>query len=133
MTTWTMPWNTAAAEAVTKATPYTDAVSSATPLAALRLAESAWQRGLNVDLPSLSALFWGNVGGSLGETCVPALLLGGIYLSGEDTSTGVSLQAISARLSLLLLFTAGCANIRPGLPFIICFPAADHRRLFYGY
>ena len=80
MTTWTMPWNTAAAEAVTKATPYTDAVSSATPLAALRLAESAWQRGLNVDLPSLSALFWGNVGGSLGETCVPALLLGGIYL-----------------------------------------------------
>ena len=37
MTTWTMPWNTAAAEAVTKATPYTDAVSSATPLAALRL------------------------------------------------------------------------------------------------
>ena len=42
--------------------------------------ESAWQRGLNVDLPSLSALFWGNVGGSLGETCVPALLLGGIYL-----------------------------------------------------
>ena len=63
MTTWTMPWNTAAAEAVTKATPYTDAVSSATPLAALRLAESAWQRGLNVDLPSLSALFWGNVGG----------------------------------------------------------------------
>ena len=80
MTTWTMPWNTAAAEAVTKTTPYTDAVSSATPLAALRLAESAWQRGLNVDLPSLSALFWGNVGGSLGETCVPALLLGGIYL-----------------------------------------------------
>lgn len=80
MTTWTMPWSTAAAAAVTKATPYTDAVSSATPLAALRLAESAWQRGLNVDLPSLSALFWGNVGGSLGETCVPALLLGGIYL-----------------------------------------------------
>ena len=67
MTTWTMPWNTAAAEAVTKATPYTDAVSTATPLAALRLAESAWQRGLNVDLPSLSALFWGNVGGSLGD------------------------------------------------------------------
>ncbi|MFQ9523102.1 MAG: RnfABCDGE type electron transport complex subunit D [Phascolarctobacterium faecium] len=89
-------------------------------MAALRLAESAWQRGLNVDLPSLSALFWGNVGGSLGETCVPALLLGGIYLLWQDTSTGVSLLAISARLSLLLLFTAGCANIRPGLPFIIC-------------
>lgn len=25
-------------------------------------------------------LFWGNVGGSLGETCVPALVLGGLYL-----------------------------------------------------
>lgn len=74
-----MPWNTAAA-AVTTATPYTDAVSSATPLAALRLAENAWQRSLNIDLPSLSALFWGNVGGSLSETCTPALLLGGVYL-----------------------------------------------------
>lgn len=82
MTTWTMPWATtaAAAEAVSKATPYADAVSTATPLAALRLAETAWQRGLNIDLPSLSSLFWGNVGGSLGETCVPALLLGGLYL-----------------------------------------------------
>lgn len=79
MTTWTSPWNTAAAEAVIK--PHLIPTLSATlPLAALRLAESAWQRGLNVDLPSLSALFWGNVGGSLGETCVPALLLGGIYL-----------------------------------------------------
>jgi len=27
-----------------------------------------------------SALFWGNVSGSLGETCAPALLLGGFYL-----------------------------------------------------
>ena len=133
MTTWTMPWNTAAAEAVTKATPYTDAVSSATPLAALRLAESAWQRGLNVDLPSLSALFWGNVGGSLGETCVPALLLGGIYLLWRGHIDWRIPAGYIARLSLLLLFTAGCANIRPGLPFIICFPAADHRRLFYGY
>lgn len=79
MTTWTLPWNAAVIN-VTGATPHTDAISSATPLAALRMAEHQWQRGLDVDLPSLSSLFWGNIGGSLGETCVPALLLGGCYL-----------------------------------------------------
>lgn len=82
MTTWTMPWApmVTAAEVAGPAAPYADAVSTATPLAALRMAEGLWQRGQDVALPSLSSLFWGNVGGSLGETCVPALLLGGLYL-----------------------------------------------------
>ncbi len=35
---------------------------------------------LAAKLPDLMNLFWGNVGGSLGETCVPALVLGGLYL-----------------------------------------------------
>jgi len=48
-----------------------DAVSSATPLA---------QIGSGSDLPSLIDMFLGNHGGSLGETCTLALLIGGIYL-----------------------------------------------------
>ncbi len=44
-----------------------DSVAGATPLAA-------------EETPSLLTLFLGNYGGSIGETCTAALLLGGIYL-----------------------------------------------------
>ena len=44
-----------------------DAVASATPLS-------------SGDMPSLKTMFLGNYGGSIGETCTLALLLGGIYL-----------------------------------------------------
>ncbi len=73
MTTWMVPATLAAA---------TDAATSATPLMIMRSAESAWANGtaLTTALPSLSDLFLGNIGGSLGETCVPALVLGGLYL-----------------------------------------------------
>jgi electron transport complex protein RnfD len=50
-----------------------DGVTTATPLGLLK--ESAAQQ-----LPSLSQLFFGNVGGSLGETSALALIIGGIYL-----------------------------------------------------
>jgi electron transport complex protein RnfD len=56
MTTWALPKNLAV-----------DAVTGATPLAG-----GAYDGYL--------ALFLGNIGGSLGETCKIALLLGGIYL-----------------------------------------------------
>lgn len=48
-----------------------DTVSSATPLTALSAGES---------VPSLLDLFLGRHGGSLGETCVLAILIGGVYL-----------------------------------------------------
>lgn len=48
-----------------------DAVSGATPLAALKYS------GVHTALPDM---FWGNVSGSLGETSVIACILGGIYL-----------------------------------------------------
>lgn len=44
-----------------------DTVASATPLASEKM-------------PSLMTMFFGNYGGSIGETCTAALLLGGIYL-----------------------------------------------------
>lgn len=86
MTTWLKPMTAVtavtAATAKTSATPV-DALTTATPLAVLRYAEKLWSRGgdaASANLPSLTDLFIGNVGGSLGETCVPAILLGGIYL-----------------------------------------------------
>jgi len=62
-------------------TPGTDAVSSATPLAALTL---NMQNGLSgataANVPSLMDLFVGNVAGCIGETSALALLIGGLYL-----------------------------------------------------
>lgn len=48
-----------------------DSVTSATPLTALASGE---------ELYSYMDLFFGNVGGSMGETCTLAILLGGLYL-----------------------------------------------------
>lgn len=48
-----------------------DAISGATPLTAMKAGET---------LPSLLDLFLGRHGGSLGETCVLAILIGGAYL-----------------------------------------------------
>lgn len=48
-----------------------DAISGATPLTAMKAGS---------ELPSMLDLFLGNHGGSLGETCVLAILIGGAYL-----------------------------------------------------
>lgn len=50
-----------------------DGVSSATPLGIVKEASG-------LALPSLAELFWGHVGGSLGETSAAALLAGGLFL-----------------------------------------------------
>jgi len=58
--------------------PFTyDAATSATPLAIAK----GTGKGL---LPSMASLFTGNRLGSLGETCIIALLLGGLYLVIRD-------------------------------------------------
>ncbi len=54
-------------------TPGADAVSTATPLALLKA-------GSFDQLPSLTDAFLGNIGGTIGETCALALIIGGIYL-----------------------------------------------------
>ena len=54
-----------------------DAVAGATPLA--QLADGG--------MPDLWDVFIGNIGGSIGETCVPALLAGGIYLLARGVIT----------------------------------------------
>lgn len=54
-----------------------DAVAGATPLA--QLADGG--------MPNLWDVFIGNIGGAIGETCVPALLAGGIYLLARGVIT----------------------------------------------
>jgi len=49
------------------------AVSTATPLALLKAGNIA-------DLPSIADVFLGHIGGTIGETCALALIIGGIYL-----------------------------------------------------
>ena len=50
-----------------------DLVASATPLEIIKL-------GSDAELPTILDMFLGNRAGAIGETCVLALLLGGIYL-----------------------------------------------------
>ena len=47
-----------------------DTVAGPTPLAVITRSV----------MPQLDVLFWGKIGGTIGETCVPALLIGFIYL-----------------------------------------------------
>ena len=62
--------------------PLVDSVSSATPLAMLRMSETLWQKGQDAtaSLPNLASMFVGNIPGSLGETSVPLIILGGLFL-----------------------------------------------------
>ncbi len=97
MTFWTAPLNTDAISVATQSAGKTDAVSSATRLAgqmdavssatplaqsrALEYASSPEAFSTITDaLPNLFDMFIGNISGSLGETCAPALLMGGLFL-----------------------------------------------------
>ena len=59
------------AQTMSKFSSQTDAVSSATPLSIIKYGG---------ELPSVVDMFLGNHGGSIGETCTLALLVGGLYL-----------------------------------------------------
>ncbi len=67
-----------------------DAISSPTPLS-------------GGEMPSLLSLFLGTHGGSLGETCAPALLLGGIYLIARRVITWHTPVCFAATVALLTL------------------------------
>ena len=64
MTTWSAPSQKFTSLKI-------DAITQATPLAAMKFQHQ---------LADYAQLFWGNVSGSLGETSVFAILLGGLYL-----------------------------------------------------
>ncbi len=80
MTTWTVPATVDSAMPQIKTTAvYSDIRTQATPLA---LSKEAVKKGEGAETinKQMKALFFGNVGGCIGETSALALLIGGIYL-----------------------------------------------------
>jgi electron transport complex protein RnfD len=90
MTTWTMP---------------VDAVSSATPLAALKMGGAQLSPYLDMAI--------GNVGGCIGETSAIALLLGGLYLIARRV-IDPSIPVIYIGTVALFTFVAGPAGLFTG-------------------
>ena len=82
-----------------------DAVASATPLGVLKEGGDA--------LPGLWDMFIGNVGGSIGETSVLALLIGGAYL--------LIRRVISWRIPCAYLGTVALITLLTGQPGMILF------------
>ena len=76
MTTWSLP-------------NFADAVTKATPLSAMKFDKVA---------ASISPMFWGNIGGSLGETSALAILIGGIFL--------ISVKIVNWRIPFAMIIGA---------------------------
>ena len=74
-------------------------VSGATPLAVNALGNTA-------DLPSYADMFLGLRGGSLGETCILALLIGGIFLIVRGVIKPIIPVAFLG--TICLLYTSRC-------------------------
>jgi len=79
MTTWTVPATIKADMGIISAENKIDVRTQATPLAQSKDAIKTDSKAGVVN-EQLGYLFWGRVGGCLGETCTLALLIGGIYL-----------------------------------------------------
>ncbi len=88
MTAWVTP---AMAKAV-------DGVSGATPLALLKAGDTA-------SLPSTSDLFFGLHGGSMGEVCAAALLLGFVYLLIRKVITPTTPLCFMATVAVMALLS----------------------------
>lgn len=73
MTKWTAPLTSDKVDAVVSATPLANAYQ-------LLSTDAAAVSAAQAELPSLLDMFLGNRAGCLGETCIVALLVGGIYL-----------------------------------------------------
>ncbi|KGG81191.1 NADH:ubiquinone oxidoreductase [Caloranaerobacter azorensis H53214] len=87
-------------------TPGPEAVSTATPLAILK-GEAA-----NQVLPSLKDVFFGNVGGCLGETSAILLILGGLYLLYRGViNWRIPFTYIGTVAVMMLIFDGGFNNM----------------------
>lgn len=113
MSEWTLP-RTMEADA--------DVLTGATPLAAAKMAEGNADRIREIaSNDQLWNYFIGNMGGSLGETCVPAILLGGLGLLAWRL---IKWQIPVAMLLTVFVFTwivnLAAPGLTPGPLFHLC-------------
>ena len=64
-----------------------DGTTGATPLGLIKESIKSGKSLINIDLPTVQDMIFGNIGGSLGEISVMALVIGGIYLLCTRTIT----------------------------------------------
>jgi len=83
--------------ATSSASAAVDAISSATPLEAIKFAVADGSYKVSEFSQALTDLFIGNVGGCIGETSALALLLGGIFL--------MAIRVIDFRIPLFYILT----------------------------
>ncbi len=107
MTTWPRPMGFH--------TSYVDAETGATPLALMKQIVKGGDNSVINDLPELWDMFAGWIGGSLGEVCALALLIGGIFLIIMRVITWHIPVSILATVVLFAAVTGWCGALPEGI------------------
>lgn len=107
MTTWPRPLGFSGS--------YLDAETGATPLALLKQGLKSGDGSVFSELPTLWDAFVGVMGGSLGEVCAIALLVGGIFLICTKVITWHIPVSILATVALFAAVTGWCGALPEGL------------------
>ena len=107
MTTWPRPLGFA--------TGYIDAETGATPLYYLKQMIKDGDSSLIDNLPSLSQAIFGAMGGSLGEVCALALIIGGIFLICTRVITWHIPVSIILTAALFAVVTGLCGALPEGM------------------
>lgn len=107
MTTWPRPLGFSGS--------YIDAETGATPLALLKHGLKSGDGSVFSQLPGLWDAFTGVMGGSLGEVCAIALLVGGIFLICTKVITWHIPVSILATVALFAAVTGWCGALPEGL------------------
>lgn len=107
MTTWPRPLGFSGS--------YIDAETGATPLALLKQGLKSGDGSVFSQLPGLWDAFTGVMGGSLGEVCAIALLVGGIFLICAKVITWHIPVSILATVALFAAVTGWCGALPEGL------------------
>ena len=107
MTTWPRPMGFH--------TSYVDAETGATPLALMKQIVKGGDNSVINQLPDLWDMFAGWIGGSLGEVCALALLIGGIFLIIMRVITWHIPVSILATVALFAAVTGWCGVLPEGI------------------
>lgn len=107
MTTWPRPMGFH--------TSYVDAETGATPLALMKQIVKGGDNSVINQLPELWDMFAGWIGGSLGEVCALALLIGGIFLIIMRVITWHIPISILATVALFAAVTGWCGALPEGI------------------